>query len=239
METPYQTGTHDSSSATIRVTLPIHPMQGSGEAVLDTLFPHTRDLALGCQVKVFGSHVTDGLATYNSDVDMRVDGWERTHHHDHVAALTALHDVIAAEGWTHTLQLRSRAVVPIIACVDHGSGVALDISLGQVAGGSRHKLLGEDTTAVAAAFVRRWPTLFPPLVVLLKLVLAQHNSTPWSGGIGSFKLYCLVAAFLQQVCFFVGEHRLRTHVSTRQGGECGVAALLTARSTSSVTCAVF
>jgi DNA polymerase sigma len=170
-------------------------------------------------VNVFGSHVTDGLATYNSDVDMRIDNWD---HADADAALRALHTSIALQGWTGgELQLRSRAVVPIIACVDGGSGVALDISLGEpvqtrpaAPGRPGRRPLGVDTTAVAVAFVRRWPTLFPPLVAFLKLLMAQHSSTPWTGGLGSFKVYCLVAHFLQVGPGTTLEvHTARTHAA--------------------------
>jgi len=189
------------------------------QAAVHRLWPRAK-------VKAYGSHIVESLATFESDVDMRVDGWHAPWDHWEAApggqwrllsddyrefqarALHALHEVISHEGWAVSLELRDRAVVPIITCVDLASGISLDITLGddqyflaKAAGAPRlRSALGQDTTAVAAAFVQRWPTLFPPLVALMKVLFAQHGlDKPFSGGIGSFKLYCLVAFFLQNV----------------------------------------
>jgi len=55
-------------------------------------------------------------------------------------------------------------------------------------------LLGVDTTAIVLTFTDKFPDVFPPIVVVLKLLCAQWGlDRPFNGGLGSFKLYCLVA----------------------------------------------
>jgi len=168
------------------------------------------------KVTPYGSFLVEALATFESDVDMRVDGWQSSSDDDDCAwdlrerqseALHMLHQALARDGWATSMELRDRAIVPIIVCVDVQSGISLDISLGgdmlSSASGvlvPKRPPLGDDTTCIAAAFVRRWPSLFPPIVTLMKVVFAQCGlDKPFHGGMGSFKLYCLVAYFLQNV----------------------------------------
>eukprot|EP00959_Pyramimonas_sp_CCMP1952_P229692 4802374-Pyramimonas_sp.AAC.1 len=172
------------------------------------------------QVTPYGSFLVEALATFESDVDMRVDGWQSVDDNACVwdirerqsEALHVLHDKLLRDGWATCMELRDRAIVPIIVCVDVESGISLDISLGEHlfacqlsdhlpdTAERRQRLLGNDTTQIAAAFVRRWPQLFPPIVTLMKVVFAQLGlDKPFTGGMGSFKLYCLVAYFLQNV----------------------------------------
>ena len=52
---------------------------------------------------------------------------------------------------------------------------------------------GTDTSLYAAQQIQLYPNIFVPVVVLLKVLLAQHNlDEPYTGGLGSYKLYILI-----------------------------------------------
>eukprot|EP00240_Pyramimonas_obovata_P004558 CAMPEP_0118933408 /NCGR_PEP_ID=MMETSP1169-20130426/11968_1 /TAXON_ID=36882 /ORGANISM="Pyramimonas obovata, Strain CCMP722" /LENGTH=408 /DNA_ID=CAMNT_0006876163 /DNA_START=770 /DNA_END=1993 /DNA_ORIENTATION=- len=190
------------------------------EMLLERVSAAAKSIWPQSKVTPYGSFLVEALATFESDVDMRVDGWQSADDNNCVwdvrerqsEALHMLHDKLLRDGWATCMELRDRAIVPIIVCVDVESGISLDISLGEHlfachlsnhlpdTAERRQRLLGNDTTQIAAAFVRRWPQLFPPIVTLMKVLFAQLGlDKPFTGGMGSFKLYCLVAYFLQNV----------------------------------------
>jgi hypothetical protein len=86
------------------------------------------------------------------------------------------------------------ARVPIIK-IQLLSGFNVDIAVGGY---------GTDTSLYAAQQMELYPNLFVPVVVLLKVLLAQHNlDEPYTGGLGSYKLYILIADHIyrhQQWC---------------------------------------
>lgn len=52
---------------------------------------------------------------------------------------------------------------------------------------------GADTSSYATTQVSRFQS-FPAVVVVLKVLLSEHNlDKPFTGGLGSFSLYVLVA----------------------------------------------
>jgi len=58
---------------------------------------------------------------------------------------------------------------------------------------------GVDTTAYAMGCVERWPA-FKNVILVLKILLVQRGyDKPFTGGIGSYKLYVLLAALLESV----------------------------------------
>ncbi len=104
--------------------------------------------------------------------------------------LRAIYAHLQRMGWNEVCELRSRARVPIIALL-HRSGINCDISLG-VQGGS--------LTTVVRDLISAGRDAFYPLTAFLKVFLGQLNlDKPFNGGIGSYKLYVMVAYLLN--CF--------------------------------------
>eukprot|EP01042_Synura_sphagnicola_P000972 gene972-1098_t len=88
-------------------------------------------------------------------------------------------------GWiTRQVELRSAARVPIIALV-HRTGVSCDIAVG---------LASSDTSSHVRALVTApYPCSFRRLVAVLKTFLWSHGlDQPFTGGIGSYKLYLMI-----------------------------------------------
>eukprot|EP01041_Mallomonas_annulata_P010695 gene10695-22330_t len=102
--------------------------------------------------------------------------------------LKILFDYFKGMGWaTETAELRAKARIPIIS-LQHRSGVCCDISMG---------VQSKDTTAQVEIFASIAPAAFMPLAAFLKVFLWRHGlDKPFIGGIGSFKLYAMIAAVL-------------------------------------------
>ena len=82
------------------------------------------------------------------------------------------------------VEVRHRAKVPIVT-TDTKLGFEADVAVGG------HN--GTDTSQFAAAQVKKYRS-FSPVVLLLKVLLAQQDlDKPFTGGLGSFKLYVLVS----------------------------------------------
>jgi DNA polymerase sigma len=104
--------------------------------------------------------------------------------------LRALFGHIKTLGWVREIELRSKAKVPIINVV-HNSGVHIDISMG---------LSAEDTTDKVRLLYSVYPEAFLPLACFLKVFLFMHDlDKPFTGGIGSYKLYVMIAFILSTV----------------------------------------
>jgi len=84
----------------------------------------------------------------------------------------------------HRIDVRSRARVPII-CITTRYGFDSDISMGGQS--------GADTSDYVTAQVERYES-FATVILFLKILLEQVNlDKPFTGGIGSYKLYVLLA----------------------------------------------
>ncbi|KAL0037432.1 hypothetical protein WJX79_008048 [Trebouxia sp. C0005] len=135
-------------------------------------------------VQVFGSFVT-GLYLPTSDIDLVVmdSGAD-----DVKIALKALSHKLGNTGIAIKIQVVANAKVPIIKFVEVQSNINFDISF-DVANGP-----------VAAGFVRDLMDTLPPmkpLVLVLKIFLQQRSfNEVYQGGIGSYALFVMVAAFL-------------------------------------------
>jgi DNA polymerase sigma len=82
------------------------------------------------------------------------------------------------------VEVRHRAKVPIVT-TDTKLGFEADVAVGG------HN--GADTSQFAASQVAKYQS-FGPVVLLLKIILAQQDlDKPFTGGLGSFKLYVLVS----------------------------------------------
>jgi len=92
-------------------------------------------------------------------------------------------------GVATSIDLRKWARVPILNMKTR-YGYECDIGVGG------HN--GNDTSAYAGSQISQHPS-FAPVVMVLKIILNQHDlDKPFTGGLGSFKLYVLVANHIQQ-----------------------------------------
>ena len=146
------------------------------------------------RVLAFGS-LAAGLATYESDVDISVhmaDGDEDALRPG-VHELRSLAYSLKRSQWARDVEFRAKARVPIVTLVDAITGVAVDV------GGAVGRSEGETTTRVVRQMATRWPQLFRPLLLFLKMALAEAElNKPFTGGLGSFKLCMLLAMFLER-----------------------------------------
>ena len=91
--------------------------------------------------------------------------------------------------YVHTIECRTKARVPIINCSTR-MGFEGDIAIGG------HN--GVDTSMYARAQSARYRS-FAPVVVVLKIIMSQQGlDKPFTGGLGSYKLYVLVAYHIKQ-----------------------------------------
>jgi len=106
-----------------------------------------------------------------------------------ISVLRSLTNHLRKSSFTHTIECRSRAKVPIINCSTR-TGFEGDIAIGG------HN--GVDTSHYAFSQVNRFIS-FAPTVLLLKIVMFQQGlDKPFTGGLGSYKLYVLVAYHIEQ-----------------------------------------
>ncbi|CAM9748640.1 unnamed protein product [Ectocarpus sp. 12 AP-2014] len=99
--------------------------------------------------------------------------------------------------WVEKFEFRSRAKVPIIAMLDARGGVDCDVSWAGDGGGGD---CWEDPAEAPgpAYFAKMFPGTFRPLALILKVFMRQRGlDKPFTGGVGSFKLYALIASHLQ------------------------------------------
>eukprot|EP00804_Cyclotella_cryptica_P022221 CCRYP_020338-RB/>CCRYP_020338-RB protein AED:0.01 eAED:0.01 QI:332/1/1/1/1/0.75/4/1621/808 len=101
-----------------------------------------------------------------------------------ISVLQGLTNHLRRSSFTNTVECRSRARVPIINC-NTRTGFEGDIAIGG------HN--GVDTSTYALRQVKRFYS-FAPIVLVLKVVMVQQGlDKPFTGGLGSYKLYVLVA----------------------------------------------
>ncbi|KAL3157918.1 hypothetical protein ABBQ32_012323 [Trebouxia sp. C0010 RCD-2024] len=135
-------------------------------------------------VQVFGSYVT-GLYLPTSDIDLVVMDSRAA---DVKIALYAVSRKLHELGMARGTQVVAKAKVPIIKFIEHESNVNFDISFDVPNG------------PIAAGFVRDLMDTLPPmkpLVLVLKIFLQQRGfNEVYQGGIGSYALFVMVAAFL-------------------------------------------
>ncbi|MEW5313512.1 MAG: hypothetical protein WDW38_005075 [Sanguina aurantia] len=128
-----------------------------------------------------------GLYVPTSDIDLVV---EHSSHGNIVRALHALANGISRKGIAKSVQVISKAKVPIIKfeTIEHG-GLAFDVSF-DVANGPEAAGLVKQLTGL-------WP-MMRPLILVLKLFLQQRElNEVYTGGVGSYALITMVTAFLQ------------------------------------------
>ncbi|KAL7534583.1 hypothetical protein ACHAXR_006897 [Thalassiosira sp. AJA248-18] len=106
-----------------------------------------------------------------------------------ISALQKLTRELRRSNFTHTIECRSKARVPIINCSTR-TGFEGDIAIGG------HN--GVDTSMYAMSQVKRFHS-FAPIVLIMKVLMAQQGfDKPFTGGLGSYKLYVLVAYHIER-----------------------------------------
>lgn len=110
--------------------------------------------------------------------------------------------------WVKQIELRSHARVPIISFV-HKNCIGCDVSLGMQ---SKH------TTDLVTQMRDRSGRDFVPLSVFLKMFLTlQELDQPFTGGIGSFKLYAMVAFIIDKY----NRKQVQSHTSSSSSSSRG------------------
>ncbi|GLI63863.1 hypothetical protein VaNZ11_006973 [Volvox africanus] len=147
--------------------------------VVRSIWPQAR-----CEI--FGSYAT-GLYVPTSDIDLVIldSGCSNVQ-----SGLKALGNALNSRKVAQNIQVVGKARVPIVKfeTVDYGH-LAFDVSF-DVANGPQAALLVKEMTT-------SWP-MMRPLILCLKLFLQQRElNEVYTGGIGSYALVTLVAAFLQ------------------------------------------
>ena len=136
-------------------------------------------------LEVFGSFAT-GLYLPTSDIDAVI---LNSQCEDVAAGLKALANALSRKNLAKNMTLITKARVPIVKFEEAESGYSFDISF-DVANGPE-----------AAANVRRLMDTLPPmraLVTVIKVFLQQRElNEVYSGGLGSYAVLVMVAAFLQ------------------------------------------
>lgn len=126
-----------------------------------------------------------GLAAFTSDIDMCVDVSRSSSRSGRAKTLRWIGAALRQTSWARKVDVRENARVPIINFEDDGTGLEVDISLEHC-----------ETTELVEA-LRADYTALEPLALVLKVLLEQADlNTPYTGGLGSFKLYVLIGHYL-------------------------------------------
>lgn len=143
-----------------------------------------RSLWSGADVKIFGSAST-GLNLPNSDVDIVVLAETDD---TQTEMLYAIFDKLQATQEFCSLTCIDQARVPIIK-MKHTSGLDVDLSVNQEG--------GVEATNLVLSYLAKYPEA-KFLVLFLKAFLKQRGlNETYSGGVGSFLLFCMVIASVQ------------------------------------------
>lgn len=176
---------HNEIGEFCRFLEPSEAERSSRQAAMDRVSRVVTAIFPSATVQVFGSFAT-GLFLPTSDMDLVITGSLCT---DIVQGLKALAQALTRKEMVNNVQVVAKAKVPIIKFVEVESGISFDISF-DIANGP-----------VAAEYVRELMTKLPPmrpLLFIVKIFLQQRDMNEvYTGGIGSYALLVMVAAFLQ------------------------------------------
>ena len=137
-----------------------------------------------CSIEVFGSAAVD-LSLFDSDLDIRVHGDCGR------SPVETLGSALMSEPWAGAVRLVKEARVPIVTITEATSNVQADVSFSCLGDGG-------SATALLAMLMMRYPS-FRAVSLVVKLFLAVRGMNKnFHGGLGSFKVYMMVAAMLEQ-----------------------------------------
>ena len=129
-----------------------------------------------------GATPTNPLASRRSSTQLGPTGETRV---QVVRALNTLSRRLRKQSWSTQVTVRKHAKVPIVNLL---TTFAFELDL--CVGGHN----GTDTSSYARCYIEQYGACFSTTVLVLKILLAQHDlDKPFTGGLGSFKLYVLVA----------------------------------------------
>eukprot|EP00192_Tetraselmis_astigmatica_P005246 CAMPEP_0117658106 /NCGR_PEP_ID=MMETSP0804-20121206/5687_1 /TAXON_ID=1074897 /ORGANISM="Tetraselmis astigmatica, Strain CCMP880" /LENGTH=528 /DNA_ID=CAMNT_0005464605 /DNA_START=120 /DNA_END=1707 /DNA_ORIENTATION=- len=176
---------HTEITEFVRLVTPTDSEKADREVALQRARDLVTSIWPSADLQVFGSYATD-MYLPTSDIDCVVLNSGLT---DVAAGLKALATASLRKNLAQNIQVIAKATVPLFKYEDIETGVKLDISF-NVANGP-----------AAASYVLDIMKKFPPmrpLVIVLKVFLQQRElNEVYSGGIGSYALLVMVAAFLQ------------------------------------------
>ncbi len=148
---------------------------------INKLWPEAR-------VHVFGSFKV-GLALFNSDIDVIVEGGGRGEGEEEKALLHQLKRHLLRTGAVSKLEARPHAKVPILVVTESEHGSELDIQFDRVSGAR--------AAMVQLTLLKQFPEL-RGLVLFLKAFLKTRSlNEPYNGGVGSYCLFLMAAYFMQ------------------------------------------
>jgi non-canonical poly(A) RNA polymerase PAPD5/7 len=137
-----------------------------------------------CSIEVFGSAAVD-LSLFDSDLDIRVHGDCGR------SPVETLGSALMSEPWAGAVRLVKEARVPIVTITEATSNVQADVSFSCLGDGG-------SATALLAMLMMRYRS-FRAVSLVVKLFLAVRGMNKnFHGGLGSFKVYMMVAAMLEQ-----------------------------------------
>nr|CCA19165.1 conserved hypothetical protein [Albugo laibachii Nc14] len=140
----------------------------------------------------------------------RNSAWNFKQRHCTIGFLRALQTLIQSKREDFHIRRIFRAKVPILMLQHKESNRSIDVSV-DTEGDSE----GLDSTNLIYAFQRVYGSTFKNLVLFLKEYMHQHGlDKPYTGGIGSFRLYVMVAYILCDSARSVGLKRERCAAQT-------------------------
>ena len=118
-----------------------------------------------------------------------VDACDSSTRFEEIKELGSIYHHMVAMSWMKAGEFRRRARVPIISLL-HSNGIQCDVSIGTAC---NSKLIDSMKNAYN-------PELFVAIASFLKIFLGQLElDKPFTGGIGSFKLYVMIAYILENL----------------------------------------
>ncbi|BDA44734.1 Terminal nucleotidyltransferase 4B [Coccomyxa sp. Obi] len=193
-ELPWTRASHRIRSATIRLhnelvefcrfLAPSSSELEARKAALARVTEAVQSIWPSATVQVFGSFVT-GLYLPSSDMDIVVMDSKCG---EIRPALKAVATALVRRNMAKNIQIIAKAKVPIIKFEDTQSGINFDISFDAAN--------GPEAAEYVRALMQKLPPM-RPLVLILKVFLHQRElNEVYQGGIGSYALLVMVAAFL-------------------------------------------
>ena len=127
-----------------------------------------------------------GLAAFTSDIDICLT-MVSSSRSGRAAALRWIGAALRQTTWASKVDVRENARFPIVNFKDELTDLEVDVSLDKC-----------ETTGLVET-LRAEYTALEPLCLILKVLLEQAGlNTPYTGGLGSFKLYVLIAHYLSR-----------------------------------------
>ena len=137
----------------------------------------------GATLEAFGSWPA-GLSMLDGDIDLRLIGGPPG-----TSGLRRLDNALRQQTWVRSTRPLLHARVPIVTYEDNHTGLSVDVSAGSGDGPRTTAFLRQCIESCAC---------FRPVVLCLKLLLGQHAlNKAFTGGVSSYRLCIMVAAFLE------------------------------------------